>query len=148
MDVAAGVAFDAGEFVHEAKVGGDAAGLGVGGDDVPFVAIVVGDFGEVVADFRKGKLGGDVVFAGCRVQEVRSFLRSEFEEWRGCQEAEYESWQNASSWIVSEFVGYGSGEEEHKDSYCYRYDGHTSSTSGELSSGCEYEDWSSCERSS
>lgn len=148
MDISAGVAFDASEFVHESKVGGDAAGLGVGGDDVPFVAVVVGDFGEVVADFRECKLGWDVVFAWHRVQEVRSFLRGEFEEGRSCQETEYESRQNACSWIVSEFVGYGSGKEEHKDSYCYRYDGHTSSTSGELSSGCEYENRSSCERSS
>lgn len=148
VDAAAGVAFDAGEFIREAQVCGDAAGLSIGGNDVPFVAVVVGDFGEIVADFRERKLGGNVVFAGRRVQEVRSFLRGEFEEWRSCQEAEYESWQNACSWIVSEFVGNGSGEEEHKDSYCYRYDGHTSSTSGELSSGCEYEDWSSCERSS
>lgn len=148
MDIATCVTFDAGEFIHEAQVSGDAAGLGVGGNDVPFVAVVIGDFGEVVADFRKGKYGGDVVFARCRVQKIGAFLRSEFEEWRSCQEAEYESWQNACSWIVSEFIGYGSGEEEHKDSYSYRYDGHTSSTSGELSSGCENEDWSSCERSS
>ncbi len=122
MDVAAGVAFDSGEFVHEAEVCCDAAGLRIGGNDVPFVAVVVGDFGEVVTDFCEGKLGGDVVFAGRGVQEVCSFLRGEFEEWRSCQEAKYESWQNACSWVVKKFVGYGSGEEEHKDSYCYRYD--------------------------
>lgn len=70
VDVAAGVAFDAGEFIHEAKVGGDAARLRVGGHDMPFVTVVVRDFGEVVADFRKGKFGGDVVFARRRVQQV------------------------------------------------------------------------------
>lgn len=140
MDVAAGVALDAGEFVHEAEVCCDAAKLGVGDHDMPFIVVVVGDFGEVVADFCERKLGGDVVFAGRRVQEVRSFLRGEFKEGRSCQEAKYESWQNACSWVVKKFAGYGSGEEEHKDSDCYRYDGHTSSTSGELSSGCEYED--------
>lgn len=148
MDVAASIALDTCEFIHETQVSGDATRLSVSSHDMPFVAIVVGDFGKVVADFRKSQFCGDIVLARRRVQEVRSFLRGEFEEGRSCQEAEYESWQNACSWIVSEFVGYGSGEEEHKNSCCYRYDCHTSSTSGELSSGCEYEDWSSCERSS
>lgn len=55
-DVAAGVAFDAGEFVGEAQVRGDAAGLRVGSDDVPFVAVVVCCFGEDVANFGEGDL--------------------------------------------------------------------------------------------
>lgn len=105
MDVAAGIALDMSEFVDEPKVGGDAAGLGVGGDNMPFVAVVVGDFGEVVADFCEGEFGGDVVFARCRVKEIGSFLRGELEEWSGCQEAENQSWQNARSWVVGEFVG-------------------------------------------
>lgn len=69
-DVAAGVSFDAREFVGEAKVCGDAAGLGIGGDDVPFVTVVVCGFGEDVADFGEGNLRRDVVFARRWVQEV------------------------------------------------------------------------------
>lgn len=107
--IPARISFHSGEFVSESKVGGDAAGLSVGGDDMPFVAVIVGDFCEVVADFGKSQFCGDVVFARCWAQEVCPFLRGEFEEWSGCQEAEYESWQNGCSWIVSEFVGYCSG---------------------------------------
>ncbi len=70
MDVSAGITLDAGEFVREAKVGGDAAGLGVGGHDVPFVTVVVRDFSKVVADFCERKFGRDVVFARRRVQQV------------------------------------------------------------------------------
>jgi len=69
-DVAACVAFDAVEFIGESKVGSDAAGLCVGRDDVPFVAVVVCCFGEDVADFGEGDLRREVVFARCRVQEV------------------------------------------------------------------------------
>ena len=69
-DVAAGIAFYAVEFVGEAKMGGDAAGLCVGSDHVPFVAVVVCCFGEDVADFGEGDLRREVVFARCRVQEV------------------------------------------------------------------------------
>lgn len=76
VNITAGVAFHMGEFIHETQVCGDAAGLCVGGHDVPIVAVVVGDFGEVVADFCKRKFCRDAVFAGCRVQEVGSFLQA------------------------------------------------------------------------